>query len=171
MPPEFQPDSPSPKVIAGESGSLASASPTLGADTRNSQDPILQRINSAHREIGQALEQSTVGVERMLLQHHRMMQIQDMLTESQDELSQNQRTMASTLERVMQSMEKMMGAQEHLVKSMTDVYRSMSSTNAALERMDRVLDYLMRRDGERDRFLEELEALGEDLDYDSDFDD
>jgi chromosome segregation ATPase len=94
-----------------------------------------QFLTSAQLELARSIDILTRRVDRVEQQVESIAQQVSTLIDSQRTLTDSQQSLA-------QSMERLVAIQEQLAQQQ-------ASTNAAVERLDRILDYLIRRDGER----------------------
>lgn len=91
-----------------------------------------------HQE-GMALSQEKMLslIERMGLQQEQIIEAQALLTENQASLANSIRQLADS--------------QMQMTRVIENIQNQLDSTRAAVERLDCIMDYLMKRDGERDK--------------------
>jgi DNA repair exonuclease SbcCD ATPase subunit len=73
----------------------------------------------------------------------------DSLIESQRQMLETQRSMLASIERLANSQEQLANSQERLINIQGENSERLASIGAAVERLDAILDYLIRRDSER----------------------
>lgn len=105
---------------------------TSSGDRLNQVEAILQLLAERTAENTVAIQQNTAAIDQTL----------GFVQENRQQLQQT-----------MLAVERLANAQMELARSVDEererFEQTQASTNAALERIDRIMDYLMRRDGER----------------------
>ncbi|MEC4817458.1 MAG: hypothetical protein SAK29_29940 [Scytonema sp. PMC 1069.18] len=111
----------------------------------NRLDRIEALVESNSRQLNQ-LSQTTQFLTSAQLELARSVDIvtrrMDRVEEQVSQLAESQQILVESQRTAFQSMERLTVVQEQLAEQQ-------ASTNAAVERLDRILDYLIRRDGER----------------------
>lgn len=84
--------------------------------------------------------------------NHRLERIEkilEALTKAQLDMTHSQGSIAEAQRALTHNLEQLTGIHGQLIKNQEQLNSHIASTNAAVERLERVLDYLLRRDGER----------------------
>lgn len=109
---------------------------------------IVDDLSKKIKGVVQQQENIAISQQKMLSLFERMGLQQEKIIEAQGLLTENQANLANSIKQLAESQMQV----TKIVESMDD---KLNSTRAAVERLDRIMDYLMRRDTERDINLED----------------
>lgn len=105
------------------------------------------------RDLAQVMLTLAEHVEHIEHQHSRLVQWADQVESNVERLSDsqglyvgNQQAIEETMQRLTYNLEHMAKIQTRLVETVDQLSGQLSSTSAAVERLERLVDYLIRRD-------------------------
>lgn len=131
-----QADSPTPLVAVEQEAQAASLE-------------AIEALSVSQRSLVESMDMMMQIVEKLTYRLSQMEKHQEFLIQSQEKLLNNQETIGQSMTGMSQSSQQLLESITHLDRMRAQLTDNLGSTNAAVERLDRLVDYLIRRDGER----------------------
>ena len=111
----------------------------------------IQTLTTAQSEIAQGMGLLTQTISQFNDRMCALIDIIERIEKQHEALVNSQQRLTETQLGMTQSMERMSEIQERMAQVQERLAHNLASSDAAVERLDRLVDYLIRQDGEREK--------------------